>query len=199
MRRLIITFFLIFNVAFAQKKDYKNFDKAVKFNNNGNIEKSIKYANKALKNTPGWNEPTLLLAAIYANKKKITLAANYLLRVYDENNPQDKKGVLQLAKLYYSNGFYNKALFYFKKVINFDLDMNTYSIELYRYVENCEFAIKSVNNPVEFNPINLGSSINSQNEEYLPAISVDGKILVYSRRIVRNNILQEDFFYYRKK
>ena len=62
------------------------------------------------------------------------------------------------------------------------------------YIENCKFAIEAIKNPVDFKPENLGLHINSENEEYLPAISVDGKKLVYSRRFMKNNVLQEDFF-----
>ena len=198
MKKLIVFLLLVSNISFAQKKDYKNLDRALKYNSNGKLEKSIKYANKALKNTPDWNEPILLLASIYVKKKQIKHAANYLLKVYNEDNPNDKKGIEQIAKLYYSYGFYNEALYYFIKTIALDTVNSISKNNLHRYLKNCEFAIKAVKNPVDFNPVNLGSNINSENEEYLPAISVDGNILVYSRRFMKNNILQEDFFISKK-
>ena len=52
MKRLLLTLLFPSILSFAQTKDYKNFDKAVKYNKQGNIEKSIKYANKALEK---WN------------------------------------------------------------------------------------------------------------------------------------------------
>ena len=112
MNKLLVILFFIPVFAFAQKKDYKNFDKAVQYNIEGNIDKSIKYANKALENTPDWSQPLLLLASIYVNSNQIELAASYLLKVYNENDIKDLKGIEQIVKLYYSNGFYNKALFY---------------------------------------------------------------------------------------
>ena len=117
MRRLLFILLFLPILFFAQNKDYKNFDKAVKYNIEGNIEKSIKYANKALENTPDWSSPNLLLASIYANNKKIELAADYLLKVYNENNFEDVKGIEKVVELYYSNGFYNEALFYAEKII----------------------------------------------------------------------------------
>ena len=193
MKRLL--FILLPILTFSQTKDYKNFDKAVKYNNNGNIEKSIKYANKALKNTPGWSKPNLLLASIYANDKQIDIAADYLLEVYDVNNPSHIKGIEQVVKLYYTNGFYKESLLYAEKIIAFDTSIYTFNYtEIIRYIQNCKFAINAIQNPVDFNPENLGININSDYEEYLPAISVDGNTLVYSRRYIRNNVLQEDFF-----
>ena len=194
MRKLFFILLLLPILSFAQKKDYKSFDKAVKYNTDGNIEKSIKYANKALDNSPGWSKPNLLLASIYANDKQIELAVNYLLKVYNETDPKDVKGIEQVAKLYYSNGFYNEALFYSEKIIAQDTNKYRFTANIDRYIKNCKFAIEALKNPVEFNPINLGNNINSEFEEYLPAISVDGKTLVYSRRSSLNGVPQEDFY-----
>ena len=194
MRKAIFILLFFPILSFAQKKDYKNFDKAVKYNAEGNIEKSIRYANKALENLPDWSKPNLLLASIYANEKQIELSASYLLKVYNENDSKDVKGIEQVVKLYYSNGFYDEALFYSEKIIVQDTNKYRVTTKIDRYINNCKFAIESLKSPVEFNPINLGNNINSEFEEYLPAISVDGKTLVYSRRFMKNNILQEDFF-----
>ena len=192
-KKILILFFLPF-FCLAQNKDYKNFDKALKYSEQGNLEKAVKYANKALKNNPDWNQPNLLLASIYANNNQIELAADYLLKVYDVDNRDDFKGIEQIFNLYYSNGFYDKALFFADKLAHFNNNKFRISKDIDRKVKNCKFAIKSIKNPFDFNPINLGKNINSNYEEYLPAISVDGKKLVFSRRYFKGNFLQEDFF-----
>ena len=191
-KKILILFFLPF-FCLAQNKDYKNFDKALKYSEQGNLEKAVKYANKALKNNPDWNQPNLLLASIYANNNQIELAADYLLKVYDVDNRDDFKGIEQIFNLYYSNGFYDKALFFADKLAHFNNKFRI-SKDIDRKVKNCKFAIKSIKNPFDFNPINLGKNINSNYEEYLPAISVDGKKLVFSRRYLKGDFLQEDFF-----
>jgi outer membrane protein OmpA-like peptidoglycan-associated protein len=48
------------------------------------------------------------------------------------------------------------------------------------------------NNNYVFAPKNLGDSINSNYLEYLPSVTVDGKTLLFTRRVNNNN---EDFFY----
>ena len=50
-------------------------------------------------------------------------------------------------------------------------------------IENCEFAIEAIKNPVDFNPINLGSSINSELPEYFPSITADDSTFLFTRRV----------------
>jgi flagellar motor protein MotB len=49
-------------------------------------------------------------------------------------------------------------------------------------VKNCEFALIAVNNPVPFIPVNLGSAINTTNDEYWPSITADGQTLMFTRQ-----------------
>jgi outer membrane protein OmpA-like peptidoglycan-associated protein/Tol biopolymer transport system component len=52
-----------------------------------------------------------------------------------------------------------------------------------KMIENCEFAIEAIKNPVDFNPINLGSSINSELPEYFPSITADDSTFLFTRRV----------------
>lgn len=65
--------------------------------------------------------------------------------------------------------------------------------------ENCVFAEKSLANPLDFNPINIGPGINTADPEYFPTITVDGKTILFTRRIEDGRVPgsfkeQEDFF-----
>ncbi len=64
---------------------------------------------------------------------------------------------------------------------------------------SCEFAQKSLANPLDFNPINIGPGINTADPEYFPTITVDGKTILFTRRIEDGRVPgnfkeQEDFF-----
>ena len=197
MRFFLIILFLLPATSFAQKKDYKTYDKAVKYNNDGNIEKALKYANKALDKSSDWSKPNLLLASIYANNNQIELAADYLLKVYDENTPNDVKGIEQVTKLFYNNGFYEKALYYAEKIISNNIEESNFSSKINRYIENCEFAIKAIKNPIDFDAKNLGELVNSDMTEYVNTITVDAKKILFTRRMESNqNREQEDIFVY---
>ena len=126
---------------------------------------------------------------------RLSLRLDYLLKVYDETNPEDVKGIEQVAKLYYSNGFYNEALFYCEKIIAQDSNKYRFTTSLDRYIENCKFAIKAIKSPIDFNAKNIGESCNSPMTEYVNAITVDGKKLLFTRRIEANKKRdQEDLF-----
>ena len=195
MRFFIITLLLIPVISFAQTKDYKNYDRAVKYNNEGNIVKAIKYANKALEKSSDWNKPNLLLASIYANNNQIVLAADYLLKVYDENTFNDVKGIEQVVVLFYNNGFYKKALYYAEKIILNNVEDLIFTSKINRYIENCNFAIKVMKNPINFNSKNIGEIVNTNMTEYVNAITIDATKILFTRRIESKKIRdQEDIF-----
>ena len=194
MRNYFLIFLFLPLISYSQFKDYKNFDKAIKYNKEGNFNKSIKFASKALENSPQWESPKLLIASIYANSKEINKAVSYLLSAYYNDENINLDGIKKITKLYYENGFYEESLKYAKLLILKDSVRFYDSREIRMIIKSSKFSINAINNPVDFSPKNLGSNINSSKEEYLPAISYNGKNLVYSRRLDKNNVFQEDFY-----
>ncbi len=193
MRILALILCLLPSISFAQTKDYRTYDKAVKYNNEGNIEKATKYANKALEKNAEWSKPNLLLASIYADLGDIEESARYMLYVYDEKIPSDVMGIEQIAKLYYSNGYYENALYYFKAAQQLNADVLARKTAL--FIKNCIFSMDAIRQPVAFNPENLGENINTEMEEYLPALSIEGNTLVFTKRIAEKGYIpQEDFY-----
>lgn len=78
--------------------------------------------------------------------------------------------------------------------------------EVKRGLENCEFGIEALKNPVDFNPINIGPNINSALDEYLVTITADERELIFTLRRPRDEnsacamcLFEEDFYYSEKK
>ena len=67
MRTLVLILFLLPAISFAQKKDYKNYDKAVAYFHEGKVEKAKKLTEKILVKNADWTKPNLLMASIYAD------------------------------------------------------------------------------------------------------------------------------------
>ncbi len=65
-------------------------------------------------------------------------------------------------------------------------------------INDCDFAIEAIKNPTQFKPINLGPGVNTKDSEYFPTITVDGKTLLFTRRIEDKRVQvygeQEDFY-----
>lgn len=66
-------------------------------------------------------------------------------------------------------------------------------------VASCRFAIEAMEHPIAFNPINIGPGINTADPEYFPTITVDGKTILFTRRIedgrVPGNFKEQEDFY----
>ena len=61
------------------------------------------------------------------------------------------------------------------------------------------FAMEALKNPNKFDPINIGPGINTADHEYFPTITVDGKTILFTRRIKDDRVQgpikeQEDFY-----
>lgn len=73
--------------------------------------------------------------------------------------------------------------------------------EISKGLATCEFGMKALENPMHFDPINLGPNINSEWDEYLPALTADEQEFIFTVRRPRDenticNFCQteEDFY-----
>lgn len=73
-------------------------------------------------------------------------------------------------------------------------------------LQTCEFGIKAKNNPLQFEPVNLGQNINSEWDEYLPTLTADESELILTVRRPRDEKTvcafcetEEDFYVSRKE
>ena len=182
---------------YCQKKDFKSYDKAFKFYKNNNFDKSKDILIKIIENNNNWEKPYLLLSNIYFIEDDVFKSSELLLEVYDVNNIDDQKGIEKVANNFYKKGFYSEALYYYNAVCK--LDSSFCNNKIRRSIKSCKFSINSINNPVVFNPVNIGGNINSNMSEIGPAISSDDNKLVFTRRVEdRDSEPQEDFYYSNK-
>ncbi len=202
MTRLLILF--CFTLCFQQvnaqsfttRKTTK--EKALKFYNSGrksakvgDLEKAIKFYEKALKQDPNFIDAKAQLANIkfdqgdYAGakagyQKVIEIAPNFSKSVYYSLAMTDMK-----AKNYES------AVAGFEKYLTLEKENERRILSAKKYIENGKFAAVAVKNPVPYNPTQLGGNVNSPDaQEYLPIISVDNQSMIFTR----NTFGQEDFF-----
>lgn len=165
-------------------------NKAMKYLDEGVQRAMLKYFDKALisfenaiKEEPNFVTAWQYLGDTYRNLKNDTMAAECYLKVIELDPTGDPFLYSKLAEAEGNIGNYADALEHITIFLqNPDIkgDVKTKAI---KQRKNFEFAAKAVENPVEFNPINMGEGVNSNDPEYFPSLSVDGSVLVMTRRI----------------
>ena len=100
----------------------------------------------------------------------------------------------RLATAEHSLGDYSEALQHIRKYLTSKNIAEKYRKKANLLKKSCEFSISAKRNPVSFNPENLGQNINSDSDEYLPALSADGSTLIFTRSKKVNGMRNEDFY-----
>jgi outer membrane protein OmpA-like peptidoglycan-associated protein len=194
--KYFITFILVIflNNIYSQDRDYKKYDKAVKLFNNNKLDKSKDLLFEIIDKNNIWDKPHLLLSTIYLRELDYYNSTKSLLNIYSLDNIDDISGIEEIANIFYSNGFYSEGLYYFNIICKLD---SIYCREkIIRLIDNCNFSINSINDPVEVNFFNLGENINTSMSEIGPAITSDNKMLIFTRKVkIKDDNFQEDFYY----
>lgn len=100
----------------------------------------------------------------------------------------------RLANAEHSQGYYSDALQHIRKYLTYKKVSEKYRKKAMVLKKSCEFSIAAMKNPVSFNPENLGENINSDADEYLPALSADGSTLIFTRSKKQDGSRNEDFY-----
>lgn len=120
---------------------------------------------------------------IEAYRKSIPLAPRFSFPMY-----------YRLATAEHSLGDYSEALQHIRKYLSSKKISEKYRKKANDIKKSCEFSISSMRNPVTFNPENLGANVNSDADEYLPALSADGSTLIFTRSKKVDGLRNEDFY-----
>jgi len=192
MRKILFILFLVPLVIFSQsKRDQKKYNNIVELIKQNELELAKEESYKLLKKNKDWKKPHLLLYSIFLKEKNYEKGVVEFFKYYNISSEKSSFPIFQLAEVFYKEGIYLEALKYFNISANLDEEENKHS----RYINNCRFALYAMENPVEFEFENMGENINTENAEYLPFISVDGKELIFTRRLELNeDVYNEDFY-----
>ncbi len=177
----------------TDKKVQKLFGEARSSFSARNYSQTIELCNRILKNDAGYVNAHLLLADLYNEQDSVKPEIQHLLKA--EAISGDTLILFRLGEAFYKNGNYSEALCYYEKYSNYTRIPEKRQSLLASKIASCRFAINSIENPVEFNPINVGEGVNSPNDEYWPTPSLDGSRLFFTRLVKDPGKLpQEDFY-----
>jgi len=196
---LVLLFMLVCRILFAQssptdeKKAVKLFGQAKLAFESKQYDKSLNLLDNILALDSCFLDAYLLKSDIYQELDSTRLQIRSIegaLRFDPENTP---KLYYVLANSYYRSGFYQRAYDAYQTA--------PFAAKARQNAEKCMGAVKLLKHPVPFKSINLGPNINSEDDEYWPSITVDGKTLIFTRlvgskesTVQRRSLAQEDFY-----
>jgi outer membrane protein OmpA-like peptidoglycan-associated protein len=155
---------------------------------------------KAAAADPRFVEPRLMLAEIMAGKRNDAEAIRYYREVMDLAPRFHPSAQLHLADLEFRSGQYDAAEANYRNYLAVEVDPQR-KARARLGLDNCAFARHAMQQPVPFEPVNLGPGVNTAAPEYYPCITADDRTLVFTRRIPSDDPLtgeQEDFFMSRR-
>lgn len=194
---------------FAQPGGYSTQDKgAIKRYENGSEcmrmqkwECAESEFTKAADADPAFVEPRIMLAEIAERNGKDDMAMTRYREAIAINPRFFPVAQLHLADLEFKAGQYTAAEKNYAEYMKQEEEPQR-KARAKLGIRNCEFAAKAINQPVPFEPKNLGPNVNSADPEYYPCITADDGTLMFTRRVKAPEIpvygMQEDFYVSRR-
>jgi outer membrane protein OmpA-like peptidoglycan-associated protein len=156
--------------------------------------------NQAISADDKFYEAFMMMGELMAKQgRHAEAAANYRMAVKIDSL-FFKPVFFSLALSEIKTGDYLKALSHFKAYLAQQGMSAANKAIAEKKIKTCEFAIEAMKKPVPFNPVSVGSGINTIDDEYWPSITADGTTLMFTRQpnVITNpgftGIVQEDFY-----
>ncbi|HPI55567.1 MAG TPA: hypothetical protein PLU10_12795, partial [Chitinophagaceae bacterium] len=170
-----------YRIAFGECEDYLK---------KGKFDKAIQCYQQLTVQYPSTIKNYIRLAEIYYNKGDKTNSLYYVNKAADVNASEAYSPLVYLAQKMFANKDDELAIKVMNRlsVSNLDSSQQAKTTQTKLQFTLRSFADKSPVPGVELK--NLGDSINTFENEYLPSISLDGQTMVFTRNVGGN----EDFF-----
>lgn len=164
-----------------------------------NSSEAIHCFEKAIDLDSTFIEPNIMLAEWYLDTRKPMQAKKYYYAAVAINPAFFPQAWMELGKLELDEGNFEQAKANYQRFLQYD-KRGDHRTDALLGVKTADFRKYALAHPVPFNPENLGPNVNSVDDEYLPALTVDGGTLVFTRRFPRKPTTtattaeEEDFY-----
>jgi len=169
------------NLSYAQsnKRVDKMFEKARTLYTQHKYPEALEVCDAIIKIDGDHVNTSLLMAEMYKDMDSTRLEILQLTKA--QKNSSNPLIDFRLGEAFYKLGMYSEALSFYEKYKEQKAIPEKRQFLLACKMASCKFALQSIENPVEFDPSNMGENVNSPNDEYWPTPTLDGKHLVFTR------------------
>ena len=168
--------------------------KGFEFKKDDVAEKNFK---RALEEDPNFIEAAIGLANMYQVTNRQNEAITYFKRAIEINPKFFPNNFYFLSLSQLASGQYQEAKTNLEIFLKFErINPNTKE-NAQKYLMSASFGAEAVKNPKPFNLVNVGEGINTEMNEYFPAVTVDGNQFLFTRGVTdpqRPGYENEDFF-----
>lgn len=164
-------------------KAIKLYEKGLEAYNKKEDKDAMKYFEGAIERDPEFYEAYDYLSRLYyqVGDKDASLNAMYsMVNIEPGKRPADWYYIGRLEK---EKANYENAIYAFDKYLDFRDDSFEKNEIAVRLKDDCEFAVWAMQNPVPYEPVNMGEMINTVDPEYLPCLTADDQLLLFTRRV----------------
>jgi flagellar motor protein MotB len=195
--RLLLVFCLLPLIVFAQKQTSSTIKQAQKAYDQANqsiseklYDKAISELNQAVSLDHKFLAAYQQLGDLYRKSGKYSNALNNynrILLIDPEFHPLTYFGI---AESELNTGKYAQAIQHFNKYLTYPGLNSSSRDKINKYISDCTFSLEAIKSPIPFKPINMGPAFNLKEDEYLPVITADEEMIIFTRQENHN----EDFY-----
>ncbi len=202
---ILISFNTLSQSYSVNPKAQKNFNKALINYSEYKYDKAITYLEDAIGEDDKFAEAYKLLGNIYLKRGNLKLAIGNLKKAIEIDPEKNYVSSGKLCKYFYESLNFEESEYYGKLFLD-NITRDRYRGDLLgevdQILQNIPFAKEAIKTPVNIELINLGSAINSEFDEYFPTLTVDNKMILFTRRVINTELIndrnkngfQEDFY-----
>ena len=208
MKKYFVFFFMLVylyssgqNTSSNEKKVAKLFEQAKMAYGSKLYNKSLTILNEALSVDSSFLDAYLLKSDIYQDIDSVQLQIQVIESALKLAPEKNIKLYYLLGRAYYRSGKYQKASDAYQNYLQRANVNDSFVNKAQQSVARCMGAVKLLTHPVPFQSVNLGDNINSEDDEYWPSITVDGKTIIFTRLVgskssstLNSSLAQEDFY-----
>jgi hypothetical protein len=146
------------------------------------FDKAEDLLKEAIKADDRFYEAYMLLGELTFNLKRYSESAGFYQKAVLIDSLFYKPVFFNLATAEMRSGNYGSALVHFNVYLELKTGSDKNIALTLKNIKNCQFAIDAIKKPVPFNPVNVGDSVNTTDDEYWPSITADGLTLMFTRQ-----------------
>lgn len=163
------------------KKALKAYKKAEKAYRHYELDKTLRHLSKAIYEDSTFIEAFLLLGDVFAEQKKIERAIEAYEKAIEIDPGFFPRVHYFLGNLYFKIKDFSSAIKYYQQFLEFGNQYTDVTDAVQKKIKQADLARRFYENPVPFNPLNVGPAVNSEHNDYMNYVSADNQYLYFTR------------------